>query len=215
MKFRKPELKILRLALLAGSVFVTTSVVADNAPDIQLGKILAYTCHGCHGIETYKNTYPTYNVPKLGGQYAKYIEDALKEYANGDRAHGTMHAQAATLSDQDRAAIAAFFQGAAPREGAAPIGTQPPSTALCVTCHGNDGVSFSSQFPILAGQHRDYLEQAMRDYKSGKRKNAVMAGVIAQIKDEDIPAIAHFFANQKSPLCATDQIRKYGKCQQD
>jgi len=188
------------------------TVAADSASELQLGKTLAYTCHGCHGIESYKNTYPTYNVPKLGGQFHEYLEDALKAYANGDRTHGTMHAQAATLSEPERKAIAIFFQGGAPQEDATTIGTPPATTALCVTCHGNNGIGISPQFPILAGQHRDYLEQALHDYKSGKRKNAVMAGIVAQIKDEDISTIARFFASQRSPLCATDAIRKHGRC---
>lgn len=212
MKFRSPRLTILQLTFCVG-LAAAFGVAADEKPNAQQGKTLAYTCHGCHGIESYKNTYPTYSVPKLGGQHATYITDALKEYASGDRPHPTMHAHAASLSDKDRADIAAFFQGPAPRASANPIGTPPASTAVCVTCHGNDGVGINDTFPILAGQHRDYIEQALRDYKSGKRKNIVMAGIVTQVKDEDIPAIAAFFASQKSPLCATDQIRKYGKCE--
>lgn len=71
------------------------------------------TCLGCHAIENYKNVYPTYHVPKLGGQHAQYITDALKAYANGDRPHSTMHANAATLSDEDIRVIAEYFEGAA------------------------------------------------------------------------------------------------------
>ena len=62
---------------------------------------LAYTCHGCHGIENYKNAFPVYSVPKLGGQHAAYMVVALKATRTQDRPHATMHAQAATLSDQD------------------------------------------------------------------------------------------------------------------
>jgi cytochrome c553 len=65
----------------------------------------------------------------------------------------------------------------------------------------------------LAGQHRDYLEHALKDYKSGKRKNGVMAGIIAGVKEDDIPALARFFANQKPSLCTTDKVREQGKCQ--
>jgi cytochrome c553 len=212
MKFRLPRFKAVQIMIFAGLVSLAAGVFAEDAPDAQLGKTLGYTCHGCHGIDSYKNVYPTYSVPKLGGQHAKYIADALREYASGDRAHATMHAQAATLSEQDRAAIAAFFQGTPPRASGTPIGTPPAATALCVTCHGNDGIGISPDYPILAGQHHDYLEQALRDYKSGKRKNPIMTGIVAQVKDDDIPTIAAFFASQKSPLCATDEIRKHGKC---
>ncbi|MGH8455321.1 MAG: c-type cytochrome, partial [Nevskiales bacterium] len=57
----------------------------------------------------YTNVYPTYHVPKLGGQSADYFVSALKAYKNGDRNHPTMHAQAASLSEQDMADIAAFI----------------------------------------------------------------------------------------------------------
>jgi cytochrome c553 len=227
MKFRLPLVTLTRLTLVQVILGMGLACVAalataqeasanvnpnTNQGDAKQGKVLAYTCHGCHGIEDYKNVYPTYSVPKLGGQHSQYLTDALKEYDSGDRAHATMHAHAASLSEKDRADIAAFFQGPAPRASAAPVGTPPASTALCVTCHGNDGISISPMYPILAGQHRDYIERALHDYKSGKRKNAIMSGIVAQVKDEDISAIASFFASQKSPLCATDLIRKHGKC---
>ncbi len=86
------------------------TAMADG--DSDAGRKKAETCLGCHGIEDYKNAYPTFPVPKLGGQNAQYIIDALKGYANGDRPHGTMHAQAATLSEQDMADIAAWFEAA-------------------------------------------------------------------------------------------------------
>jgi cytochrome c553 len=207
------QLRLTRLLAFGLCVAGFGSAQADDAVVAQRGKVLAYTCHGCHGIENYKNAYPTYSVPKLGGQHSQYVTDALREYATGDRAHSTMHAHAASLSEQDRAAIAAFFQGSQPRGAAAPVGTPPASTAVCVTCHGSDGVGIAPNYPILAGQHRDYLEQALRDYKSGKRKNAIMAGIVGQMKDEDIPVIAAFFAKQNSPLCATDKIREKGKCE--
>ena len=69
----------------------------------------AITCMGCHGIPGYFNVYPTYNVPRLGGQHAEYLVAALKAYRLGQRSHPTMGAQANTLSDQDIADIAAFF----------------------------------------------------------------------------------------------------------
>jgi cytochrome c553 len=200
------------LSWLVLSCLVSVPSWADGQDAAQKGKAIAYTCHGCHGIENYKNSYPTYTVPKLGGQHAQYLVDALKEYAAGNRVHSTMHAHAASLSDQDRTAIAAFFQGPTPRASAPPNGTPPAATAVCVSCHGGDGVGTAPTYPILAGQHRDYLEQALRDYKSGKRKNPIMAGFAAQLKDDDIRTVAEFFAKQKSPLCATDKIREKGKC---
>jgi cytochrome c553 len=67
-------------------------------------------CIGCHGITGWRTAYPeVYHVPKLGGQHAPYITQALKEYRAGERAHPSMRAIAATLSDQDIADLAAYY----------------------------------------------------------------------------------------------------------
>lgn len=202
-----------RLSWLALGLSVAFAAQADTTEgNATRGKVLGYTCHGCHGIENYKNVYPTYSVPKVGGQNAKYMETALQGYASGERAHPTMNAHAASLSTQDRADIAAFFAASPVRAAGTPVGAAPAAAATCVACHGADGISISNDYPHLAGQHIDYLERALRDYKAGKRKNAVMAGIIAGVKEEDIPALAKFFASQKPSLCATDQVRELGKC---
>jgi cytochrome c553 len=208
MKFRSSLFVLgLSISLIAAAAF------AEEIGSAERGKVLGYTCHGCHGIENYKNVYPTYSVPKVGGQNAAYMINALKGYASGERVHPTMHAHAASMSDQDRADIAAFFAASPVRTVGQPIGTAPAAAVTCVACHGADGLSISADYPNLAGQHRDYIEQALKDYKSGKRKNAVMAGIIAGVKEEDIPALARFFSSQKTALCATDKIREKGKCQ--
>ncbi|MGI9332634.1 MAG: c-type cytochrome [Gammaproteobacteria bacterium] len=76
---------------------------------VESGKVKAATCLGCHGIEGYVNTYPTYHVPKVAGQHAAYIVAALRAYKQGTRPHPTMQALAATLSEQDMHDIAAYF----------------------------------------------------------------------------------------------------------
>ena len=78
--------------------------------DEYTGKEKAETCLGCHAIEGYNNTYPTYKVPKLGGQHADYIVTALKAYQKGDRKHETMHANASGLSNADIQDIAKYFE---------------------------------------------------------------------------------------------------------
>lgn len=89
------------------SLFVASAAMAAGNPTE--GRIKAYTCMGCHGIPGYTNAYPNYRVPKLGGQNAQYIVNALKEYKNGNRAHPTMRVQANALSEQDMEDIAAFL----------------------------------------------------------------------------------------------------------
>ena len=91
----------LALAGLAGPV--------STKGDVAKGKTLAYTCTGCHGITDYKNAYPSYRVPKIGGQSEAYLIAALSGYKKGERNHPTMKAQARSFSDADIADIAAYL----------------------------------------------------------------------------------------------------------
>ena len=88
------------------------AVTAEAAGDAAAGRVKAEPCLGCHGIPGYTNVYPTYHVPRVAGQHAPYIVSALKAYAAGQRAHKTMRAQAATLSEEDMQDIAAYFSQA-------------------------------------------------------------------------------------------------------
>jgi len=82
---------------------------ATTTGNAEAGRVLAYTCQGCHGITGYKNAYPNYRVPKIGGQSAQYLTQALTEYREGKRKHPTMQAQAQSFSAQDIADISAYL----------------------------------------------------------------------------------------------------------
>ncbi|MBT6272957.1 MAG: cytochrome c [Chromatiales bacterium] len=84
-------------------------VSASAEGDVASGAQAAANCLGCHGIPGYQNVYPTYKVPRLGGQNAAYIVEALKAYKAGQRVHKTMQAQASSLSDKDMQDVAAYF----------------------------------------------------------------------------------------------------------
>jgi cytochrome c553 len=176
------------------------------AGDKQRGQALSYTCNGCHAIPNYKNVYPTYSVPKLQGQRPEYLVAALKAYKSGERSHGTMHSQAASMSEQDMADIAVFLAGdavltksesnpniKAPQQ-------RPAASETCVACHGTNGVGITADYPTISGQHKDYMQRALTDYKRGGRKNAVMAGMAQQLTAEDIEALAAYYSSQKPGL---------------
>lgn len=109
----------------AGATLAQTPAAAPSTPasppvatapapltgSAERGKELTYTCQGCHGITGYKNAYPNYHVPRIGGQSPQYLVNALTEYKEGKRKHPTMQAQAQTFSAQDIADIAAFVSG--------------------------------------------------------------------------------------------------------
>lgn len=70
-------------------------------------------------------------------------------------------------------------------------------STTCAACHGADGNSASAEFPRLAGQHEDYLRQALSDYQSGKRRNPIMASQVVALSKRDIADLAAWFASQQ------------------
>ncbi|MBT9589952.1 MAG: cytochrome c [Thiobacillus sp.] len=70
-------------------------------------------------------------------------------------------------------------------------------STTCAGCHGAEGVSTVPSFPTLAGQHRDYIYHSLKDYKSGKRSNPIMAGQVQTLSDADMLDLALFFSKQK------------------
>lgn len=194
------------VAALALSTLAPVAAAQAAPGDAVRGGKLAYTCLGCHGIPDYRNTYPTYHVPKIFGQRADYIVAALGEYKAGTRQHGrngTMNGQAASLSDKDMADLAAYFAGATPLKGNGPTGTAPAAVAACTACHGADGVAVEGTgAPSLAGQHADYLVHALRGYQKGTRQNAIMQGFAAQLSAADVQVAAKWFAAQGPGLWA-------------
>lgn len=92
-------------------------------------------------------------------------------------------------------------------QAAGDIDAGKAKSATCAACHGADGNGVEGNdpapgfpIPILAGQYQDYLARALEDYKSGKRKNPIMAGFAATLSEQDREDLAAYFANQKSSL---------------
>lgn len=73
-------------------------------------------------------------------------------------------------------------------------------TAACAACHGPDGNSANPTFPRIAGQYESYLLYSLRQYKSGERKNAIMAGQVAALSDQDLQDLAAYYAGQQGEL---------------
>ena len=98
------------LALWAAPAAAQPAVTtAPPTPDLANGRRLAYTCQGCHGVTGYKNVYPSYKVPLIGGQSQAYLSQALHAYRDGKRLHPTMQAQSRSFSEQDIADLSAYL----------------------------------------------------------------------------------------------------------
>ena len=87
-----------------------------------------------------------------------------------------------------------LVSGAASAAGDADAG-KAKATA-CAACHGPDGnAGIDPQYPRLAGQYRDYIAKALHEYKSGDRKNPIMAGFAGTLSDADIEDLASYFSS--------------------
>jgi len=183
------------------------SMPAFATGDAVRGHKISQTCNGCHGAPGLRNPGPVYNVPMIGGQQADYIVSALKAYKSKERTHGTMQAQASNLSDQDMADIAAHYSSIQDNSrpslvNAAKAAVGEEKSAACAACHGTTGDSQNILYPKLAGQYESYLIQALKDYRSGERQNAIMGGFSNSLSITDIEALAAWFASQNGGLSA-------------
>jgi cytochrome c553 len=101
----------IKLILLTAVAFAAPSALAQDKEGQGLKNALAL-CIGCHGIPGYKTAFPdVYHVPKIAGQQPGYIVNALKAYKAGERSHPSMRGIAASLTEKDMEALAAYYAG--------------------------------------------------------------------------------------------------------
>ncbi len=184
---------------IASAVLLVTGS-AQGAGDPAAGKSKFYACKGCHGIAGYTNAYPTYHVPKVGGQYEAYVVSALQAYKSGSRKHASMEGNAGALSDRDMADIAAYLAQFESKEQEGPVTGDVAKgkevAAKCASCHGEDGNAPAPNFPRLAGQYESYLVKAIQDYQSGKRSNPIMQSMVQGLSEEDVKNVSAYYASQ-------------------
>lgn len=181
-----------RIILGVDTATVAAGKAAGGAAGDPAGRCTA--CHGADGI----SSNPAW--PSLAGQRSAYLVEAVKAYQTGARDNAMMAGIAKGLSDADAQKVAAHYEAlkrAIPAVGVAnkEIGAGKARASACAACHGASGVSSNPAWPSLAGQHRDYLVAALAAYKSGSRKNDVMAGVAKDLSDADVRALAGYYAS--------------------
>ena len=198
--------------LLALAGVVTMAQAQDIQGDAKAGEKKNAMCIGCHGIPGYQASFPqVHKVPMISGQNGKYIAAALNDYRKGDRKHPSMRGVAGSLSDQDIADLAAFYDGHGKSAAAAPAATvELPASlkdkmAACTACHGtNFNNTTDPANPRLAGQHADYLYVALKAYQTNGsavgRANATMVGMAKPFSDSELKQIANFLGGLPGEL---------------
>ena len=213
----------LAVTLAAASLSFNAHSQSAQAGSPQAGEKKAAMCIGCHGIAGYQASFPEiYKVPMIAGQNAKYIASSLAGYKKGDRKHPTMRGVAASLSDQDMADLAAFYEQLGKSGEPAEVKAVPAPTGQvaellkkgnCASCHGeNFSKPIDAGYPKLAGQHGDYLYAALREYQTVNnpkvgRNNAIMMGMARPFTHAEAKVIANYMASLPGDLKTVPQSR--------
>jgi cytochrome c553 len=150
-------------------------------------------CHGEDGVGTSPVS------PSIAGQDWTYMVRSLRAYKDGSRDDPVMGPPARKLEDADMISLSAHYASLAPK----PTGLARPLSPTewadkCDRCHGLNGNSARLDVPALAAQKQDYLEQALRAYKAGTRKNPEMLAMSDVLTEDDIKALAAYYAYQKA-----------------
>lgn len=175
----------------AAMVLMVAALSHAAEGDPAAGKRKTVTCNACHGQSGFKS------MPRLGGQSAAYLIAALRAYKEDRRAHATMRDVAHALSERDIADLAAHY-AAVPKAVGDGIATAPDVVEPCTACHGASGAQpAASEVALIAGQSAGYLDQTLREYKSGVRPHPVMQEQARALDDAQILELVAWYAAQK------------------
>jgi cytochrome c553 len=178
-----------RAFLVIGGVFLAAGVLAQDA---DAGRQVAGLCRTCHGLDGYAKI-PI--APHIGGEPAAYLERQLRAFKSGERVNEMMSIVAAGLSDQQIADVAAWY---ASHTATATLTADPADAPeACVACHGADGIAVVEDVPNLAGETNIYIDTQLKAFRLGKRVHPVMSAIAADMTDQDIRAVADWFAAVK------------------
>jgi sulfide dehydrogenase cytochrome subunit len=192
--------KKLSAVLVAGALLASTSAVAA----VSDAAVVSNTCAGCHGTDG-ASVGP---APIIGGLSDVYLASAMAAYKDGTR-FGTIMGRIAKGYDPGQFLDMGKYFSAKPWVSGkqtvdaklAEKGKTVHNASGCAGCHGANGVSPMPTTPRLAGQFADYLYYQMLDYKDANKpipaSAMVMRSMLANVSNEDVKALAHFYAGAK------------------
>ncbi len=195
---------IKRIAMVVAACTLAGHVLA--AGDAEAGKAKAVACGACHGADG-NSLVP--NFPKLGGQHASYLLKQMHDIKSNARPVPEMIGQLDAMSDQDMEDIAAYYASQASTRGAAKealvelgesiyrAGVREKGIAACAACHSPTGAGNGpARYPMLSGQHADYIATALRKFRNDERTNdgdtRIMRDVAARLSDKELEAVSSY-----------------------
>ncbi len=191
----------------------TLSMQSRGNPLLGKDKSEEERCQECHGVTGHGQGHsngPEGKFAKLAGQSAGYMLKQLEDFRSGARKHDQMAIMARSVSDEDLRDIAAYFASQSVMKGEAAVATDVAvklyangdaarGIPACVACHGVNGKGLPAQaaVPVIGGQEWRYLDQQLRDWRSGDRRNSaggVMSAAVKGLTDQEIEALATYLA---------------------
>lgn len=180
----------------------TATAKGDPAKAQQIVNTVCVACHSADG-----NSMIPAN-PKLAGQHYDYLLKQLRDFKSGARKSAVMAGMVATLTPEDMKNLAAFFSsqkmapGVAKDKELAAIGQKlyrggkaSNSLPACAACHGPNGSGIPAQFPRIAGQHADYVETQLKNFRTSDRANDpgnMMQAIAVKMTDKEMKAAADY-----------------------
>ncbi|GAO34835.1 cytochrome C [Sulfuricella sp. T08] len=192
------------VGLMAASGVNAEAAKADPAKAQQIVNTVCVACHGADGNS------PAPANPKLASQHPDYLNKQLTNFKSGERKNPIMTGMAAALSPEDMKNLAAYFGGqklapaaakdqvlAAKGEKIYRGGVAAMGVPACSGCHGPTGSGIPAMFPRLAGQHGEYIETQLKNFRIGERANdpgKMMQMVAMKMSDQDMKAVAEYIS---------------------
>jgi cytochrome c553 len=201
------------IGLLISTPTIAADPVSKKPADLAKGKTTAATvCAACHMPDG--NSVIAQN-PILAGQHAAYLEKQLYNFKlkagakEPERNNAIMLGFASILSDEDIRNIAAFYaaqkanNASAKRKDLIVLGAKIYRSGLpekglpaCAGCHSPNAAGIPAQFPRLAGQHPEYTEATLNNFRLGQRKNsAQMMTIAGKMTEAEIAAVSEYLAS--------------------
>lgn len=182
------------------------AVAADPAKGQQIASQVCAACHAADGNSTISAN------PRLAQQHVHYLNKQLLDYTvrpgekKPARENAIMNGLAASLSDQDKRDVSAWFASQAAKAGTARsketlelgqriwrAGIAEKALPACSGCHNPAGLGIPNQYPRLAGQHAEYTEATLKAFRDGTRRNNLpMQQIAARLTDAEMRAVADY-----------------------
>lgn len=194
------------LALFGQVALAEEAAKADAKPDLAKAQEKATAvCAACH---TFDGSRGAATNPILQGQHAAYLAKQLTEFKAGKRANPVMSGMVTALADDDIRNLAAFYASKQAKPGAAKSkdtvalgekiyrgGIAAKQVPACAGCHSPNGAGIPALYPRVAGQHADYSESQLNNFRSGARANGPeMVAIAARLSDKEIKAVSDYMA---------------------